>query len=263
MTSFDSATAWDIDKLLSKTIRLAGRFPWKPVSPAQDDVAELFRFWNRGFVRGARSLAEAVQILEKAGHHEESFLPLRSLIELVGNQSYMSLDPGARARRFLAEDLSRRGQLIDSLKGQPTFPSADVEDLLAALKRARREQAHFMPNEPLPKSVYPFALTAEKRARSAVMKWHYQYVYTIASDYSHANARAISEYMKPGRVEQMPSSSLLAIEFLLRCLYFADAALKQWYTHVLDSYARDYADLALPAHDRDEVLVSLRPPAPV
>ena len=77
-----------IDALLTKTVDLARRFPWKPVRPETDEFEALFKAWNVGFARGAQRLGEAVQLLERASHHEEAFLPLRSLIELVGNQGY-------------------------------------------------------------------------------------------------------------------------------------------------------------------------------
>ena len=140
------------------------------------------------------------------------------------------------------------------------FDPVGVSDLQASLDKVKLSQKHLLPDEPPSRSIRPFGLDARKRAAAAGMKWHYEFIYTIASDYSHANARAISEYMKPQETGGIPSASLLAIEFVLRSMFFADGALNQFYTHVLDDYAARYARLALPRSEVDTVVASLQPP---
>jgi hypothetical protein len=248
---------------------VAESFPWGGAPrDTRGNWEDLWWWWNLGFVRAAGDLCRAVRVLDEAELHDETYLPLRSLAELVANQGYMAADPERRAPEFTEADLAARERLLSTLErlGPPfRFSSEAISDVRKSIVQVKDELAHSLMNVESTESMYPFGRKARARMEAAGMVWHYDGLYETSSDFVHMNARAVAGYMGRAAGEGRPNDAtaqiLMAIELLLRSLYFGDAALELEHRGDLDDYAMQYVKVAFQGGDPVQAVQRLWPPS--
>jgi hypothetical protein len=244
----------------------ANEFPWtQPRRSPRGDWENMWWWWNTGFVHAAGRLARAVTLLNSESLSDEAMLPLRSLLELVGNQGYMAQEPETRALQYAQDDLRGRERTIQGLIGLGAMDSVSLNQVLREIDEVRLEMADVIEDIEPTASILPFGRKARVRTDAAGLAWHYDGIYVTASDFVHMNARAVAQYvsrLQGDREEQAPrmSTVVMASELLLRSLYFADWAVDQGRADELDALGRLYAALALPDRESERVVNSLRPP---
>lgn len=259
--------------LAEKLLAFARRFPWRIPHWTGDPDENHWMWWNPAFlVAGGRLLKGVVQ-LSKANLARESELLVRALLELVGNQYYMGADK-SRAHAFAAQGLASREELFAKIESYGIGSQQERRELRELIDRERAELESSLPLDAQldePRRISPFGKTARQRIESAGMDWHYDLVYSLASDLTHMNARALSGYLQTTHgalvidldFESGPRASVgIAIEIFLRLLYKVDEALRQDQEDEIDKLGTEYGRLVGRRDSPPESILPYLRPAP-
>lgn len=252
-------------KLAKSLVLYAKDCPWRETHEPPMGPDWWWGWWNRAFARAGARMLKAVVVLTENGLGKEADLPLRALVELVGNQHYMRVDK-RRAAQFAVEGLASHKRFIERLErwgvAEPES-AARIRGGIADDEKRLADRGVDLNTIPL-KSAAPFGQSAKSRIMSAGLEWQYDLVFATTSDLLHMNARAVALYAVDKETDEqiMRGGALtMASRMILPLLYVIDEALKQGQSDVIDGYARQYWKLALPNYPWERFLADVRPPA--
>ena len=118
---------------------------------------------------------------------------IRPMMELCANQAVMNTDPKL-AERFSLEEHASNVELIAMLEKHGTDESEEAIRKAAEVEGMGRQLREFGYDD-VAKAFPPFGMTARKRFELADMNQYYETFYSVASDFTHMNGRAIHRYL--------------------------------------------------------------------
>lgn len=240
----------DSFELADALVAFLANFARRGVPGIDDAGKQAWAIWNVGFVAAATRLLQAIITLAEIGLGHEAHPQVRAFLELVANQSFMADDPSTRAGEFLAQATSQRTRWAEAMEKYGLDRDHDLTTVKQAhIAEAQQFEKHFgEPPENL--GTRPFNRSAYDRMREAGLEWHYDLVFSLASDVTHMGAATVDWYVDYDEernaivvqdLDYEPGGVLsLGSELAIRVLYKADVALEADQLYEIDETARRY-----------------------
>lgn len=177
----------EVFALADKFEAFTAGFPWgRPLRHAADPVENLWRYYNIVFAVASHRLLRASIALMDSGLMVETFLPLRTHLELLGLQRYIEEDKN-RVVTFATQGAKRQQQLVE--RARRLGHGAD-DDWSALAKRASADLNKLRPHD----AGVTFAGRPEEILRETGFVDDVEGVLRVADNWVHMNAAALDFY---------------------------------------------------------------------
>jgi len=228
----------DLSDVCAAAADLAANFPNPDPNDAGDRVEWALLYWNASFARAAGRLAKTVMRMCELRKLEVA-LVTRPMMELCANQAVINTDPKL-AEIFSLQEQSSNQQLVEMLEKYGTGQSDEgIEKAaqVAEMAQALREFGY----DDFPGSFPPLVMSAKERFTLAGMAKYYETFYSLASDLTHMNARAVHRYLDGDFGEGRARSELtLATDLVLRSLIAANQRLRAGLDERIESLVSEF-----------------------
>lgn len=223
---------------------LAATFPDPDPSEVTSAVEWAGLHWNSSFAHAIGRLARTAMKMCELRMLEVT-LVIRAMMELCANQAVINSDPKL-AEMFSLQEQTTNEQLVEMLDKYGTGDSdegalktAQVKEMAQALRELGYDE--------FPGSFPPLAMSAKERFKLAGMEKYYDTFYSLASDFTHMNARAVHRYLDGDfDDERARNDIMLTTDMVLRCLIAANQGLHAGLDQQIEELVSEFRNAAAP-----------------